>query len=361
MKKTLLYSLIVLTALSVPLGAYAIQPKSTDYIIVPDSQANHELEQATQYTNPTSAQPQAELLISAYDNITDLGKYYRVKKDSKYGIIDKNGNIILAPVFQRVTLSVIDGVDCFMAKADGKLRIYYNTGKLIPGEDLYPIEQNSSILAEQQINPDFQVVIEKKEVVYSKAENEKIPAKDSFVYEIKEIPLIKAKDVQKEDPAIVSVRNRYLNINTLENQDKKDLVTIQRTQYSVLKENGFVGLMDSNNNVIIPPLYDSIQVKTPCKHFKEPVFLVTLNGIASIYDKQGKVLLEQVENQINVYKDGKLYTYNQISYDKGIVKENGRLIGYLTKTNTGYTYSSAKFTFFKPHTVNNLILTVLNK
>ena len=184
MKKTILYSLFILAVFSTQLSANAIQTKSSDYVIIPEEQSQQEQPQAevtekatSKNTNPHQITPESisieqntteiteetnqideeEITNTSqiqqpqqYDTISAMGKYYKVKKDGKFGVIDNNGNIILAPVFQRVNIIDIDGQECFAAKADGKFRIYYNTGNLVPEENLYPVVQNSSVLTEEQ-------------------------------------------------------------------------------------------------------------------------------------------------------------------------------------------------------------------
>ena len=387
MKKTILYSLVILATVSTQLSANAIQPKSSDYVIIPEEQTQSVQSQSlvneqntTESVKLQEKEPEIVIIEKSeteinkqvkpteeetttnsytqpqqYDTISAMGQYYKVKKDGKFGVIDNNGNIILAPVFQRINIINVDGQECFAAKVDGKFRIYYNTGNLVPEENLYPVVQNSSVLTEEVAQPQFHAVVEKKEIVYSPTPVINKVENNNFIYEIKEIPIIKISN--KSSDVKIQSSNNYILDSVLNN--KKDLFTINKNQYYVINQDGHIGISNKEGNIIIPPIYDSFSVKTPGKIFKDPVFIVSLNKIYSIYDIEGNLLAEEVYDKINVYKNGNLYTYIEKN-GQGYLRENNKLIGYITKEGNDYKYKSKKFTFFKPHMVNNLIITILN-
>ncbi|MBQ4122696.1 WG repeat-containing protein [bacterium] len=350
MKKKILYLLLILYAISIQLSASAYQPKSTDYEI--DSNTNTTNEKTTKIN-----------VINQTENIktiSKLGEYLKIEVNGKYGLIDKDGNTILAPVFQKISIIDFDGEKCFAAKADGKYRVYYNTGKLIPEEKLYSVVQNTSILEQEEITPQYTAIIERKEVVYTPI---KIPfksfitdnlKKSGFIYEIKEIPIIKVKNTG-EQQSIEKLTNFDLN-EALSNS--KNIFTLDNKQFYILNENDKIGISTASKETIVPAKYDSFAVKTPHKLFKTPVFLMNDNGIKSIYDLKGNLLAEQVYNKINVYRNGNLYTF-QVEEGKGILRENKNILGYMTKDGDEYKYTSEKFTLFKPHIINNLIITIL--
>lgn len=346
MKKIFIYPLFALLV-SAQLSAGALQPKSTDYVIVPDEQ-QASIETVSQSKELLQTQQEAKTSLSAYDSVIALGDYFKVKKDGKYGIVDRNGNVILAPVFQKVNTFMFDGRECFIAKANGKYRVYYNTGVAVPEENLYTVSQNTSVMAEKELSPQFHAVVEKKEVVYTKVE--KVPETKNLVYEIKEIPIVKVKDGK------VDTSTGYLNAVL---KDKKDLFTINKKQFYIVKENNRIGISDIDGELIIPVKYDYFSVKTPCKHFRYPVFVVSSDNVYSVYDIKGKLLAEQVYDKINIYQRGGLYTFT-VEDGQNILRKNGKIQGYFVKADDGYKYHSQRFTLFTPHKVNSLIMTILN-
>lgn len=366
MKKRILYALLTFVVCSTMLSAQAIQqPKSSDYEIIPEenteiqapveNESNQTIIQSSQVVEQEETTNNSSVKNSPYDTITPMGHYFKIQKDGKFGVIDANGNIILAPVFQRISTIMVEGKECFAAKIDGKYRVYYNTGNLISEDNLYPVEQNTSILAEKANAPQFHAVVEKKEIVYSPAKTQTNDETSNFIYEIKEIPIIKISN--KNTNITTQTTTTDIINSTLDN--KKDLFTINKKQFYILKKDGHIGITNADGKVIIPPVFDSFSVKTPGNIFKDPVFIVSSNNVYSIFDTEGNLLAEEVYEKINAYRNGNLYTYIEKD-NKGYLRENNKLIGYLTKEGNDYKYTSKRFTFFKPHIVTNLIITILN-
>ena len=385
MKKKVLLSAIFISAVFAS-SVFAMQPKSEDYVIVPDeisagenvvvpetpvvkennkksifkksgkkslkeSDIIIEDDSKTNITNPKENVPTIE-------KAGELGQYILIKQDGKYGVVDSNGNIILAPVFQSIDLISQDGQELFKAKADGKYRLYYKTGNLVPEKEINTVMQNTSLLLANDLKPIFMTALTNKFVLYTKVEKE--ASSDSLVYEIKEIPVIKVSSGKVVDMnrSLSDISNKIDEVKTSENEN---YFTVGKKQYKLVKENGKLGVSDIDGFQILPVKFDIIELKKPCIHFREPVFLVSSNNLYSIHDSKGKVLAEQVFDKINVYKNGKLYTYS-LENGKGILKADGKEIGSFVLTDKGaYKYQSKnKFSIIKPHVVNNLIITILN-
>ena len=347
MKKKILYFVLLFAFLTEAVNANAIQPKSSDYIVIPE-------EIAQTHTVIPAVIAKDEPLEISYDNISEFGNYLKIKVDGKYGVIDKEGNVILAPVFQRVGIIDIDSQECFAAKVNGKYRFYYNTGKLIPEDKLYPVTQNSSMLLAKNLKPQFIAAVRNNNILYKKSEYGS--ENKNLVYEIKEIPVIKASKIVK---VAQTEKNQTNLLNYVNKTNSSDLFTLNKKQFYIVKEGKKLGINDTNNKVIVPAQYDAFNIVTPCSHFKNPVFLVSDKGIYSIYDINGNILAEQVYGKINVYRNGKVYTYS-VENGKGILKEGTRELGEFVKSQDGFKYTPKGFSIIRPHIVNNLVITILN-
>lgn len=379
MKKIFVLSVALLSVFSLYNPSFAFQAKSSDYVIVPEGQETivqprvkpvqvppleemrpldenntefiYKVDDVVGYINTKTAVH----LQTDYDNILLMGDYLKVKKDGKYGVIDKEGNIILAPVFQRIGIFNQDGKEYISAKADGKYRLYYNTGKLIPEEKLYSLEQNTSMLLAKDLKPLFKSAVMKNQITYTKSDESAYD--DSFVYEIKEIPL----------PGKVKTTNISENIANTESVSpethsaviENNLFTVKKKQYLIIKDADKIGIANVDNEVIIPAKYDAFALQTPCSHFIDPVFIVSRDNAYTIFNQKGKILAEQVYDKINVYRKGKIYTYS-VENGVGQLKENDKQLGTITKDGDNYKYKSAGFSIFKPHIVNSLIISMLN-
>lgn len=338
MKKIFAASILISSFILTNISAQALQTKSEDYII--------EQEHVTLIQVKDTIKDKS---ITEFESITPLGNYLKIKKDGKYGVMDKSGNVILAPVFQRVNLVNNDNKEYFSAKADGKYRLYHNTGKLIPGNELYPVVQNSSYILARDLNPQFKIAVSNNQITYSKTENQiKDINVDNFVYEIEEIPIT---HVHKTAPAEIKEEQT--------NEENSNLFTINKKQFYIVSNNDKIGIINIKNKTIIPVKYDKFTLQKPCSHFKNPVFIVSKDNVFTIYNLNGRILAEQVYDKINVYRGGNVYSYTEED-NIGYLTKNGKNIGTFTKVNNEYKYTPSNFSLFKPHIVNNLILTILN-
>ncbi len=337
-----------------------IDKRTNDYILKPiaDNILSFNDENETEFKIIIKNKPgyintdTAVNFMTIYDDLFLTDKYIKTKKDGKYGLIDKNGNTILYPEFQNVSILYSDEKEYISAKKNGKYKLFYKTGKLIPEEELYSVQffDRKYYTLAADIRPEFKKSGNYKEAVYEKINtiNENI---DNLVYEIKEIKL--PGKIKKDIP-----ENTY-NETSEEMQDNEAILNIGKKSYFITNIDSKIGLDDINGKTIIPAVYDSYKLTTPCEHFSTPLILAEKNGTYTLYNTKGKILAEQVYDKINVYRFGQVYSYTQIN---GIstIKENNREIGVLSKENNDYKFVRTGFSLFMPHKINELIITILN-
>lgn len=280
-----------------------------------------------------------------FEDLSILGNYLKIKDDSKYGLTDKQGNIILLPSFQKIAVVNENNTEYIMGKINGKYKLYYNTGKLIPEEQLYTVTPDTTYLLAKDLRPVFKTRYYKDNTTYEKLSDE-----NAMVYDVQEMDLTgKTKSA--------SVRKNVKS--QIEAEDAENILTIKNKDYIIVKDNDKIGLNSLKDKIILQAQYDSISVKTPCKHFLSPVLLAQKDNIKYIFNLKGKLIAEETYDKVNVYKYGKVFSYHKED-NTGIIEKNGTQIGTLTKTEDGYEYQKTKFAIFTPHKVNELILTILD-
>ena len=290
--------------------------------------------------------------VTPFDDIYLLKNYLKVKNKNKYGIIDKQGNVILQPEFQRVGVFTNQGTEYITGKIDGKYRFYQNTGRLIPEDKLYVITSDSSVMLANDLKPVFKTKYGYKSSTY-------IPNDTSVnnnAYQIEEMNVsdnVKLAYVQKN----VEI-SPYDIQNVKITKVQKNTININNKQYIITKQGEKIGLNNPNNKEILPPVFDSLKVTSPCIHFNRPVILAKKQGFYMIYDLSGCLLAEEKNDKINVYNKNKTYTfYNKDGY--GNLYLNNKLMGIVEKNDNGYKFKKKRFTFNSLHSVTELILTIL--
>lgn len=287
--------------------------------------------------------------LTNYDDIILFGKYLKTKKQDKYGLIDKEANLILKPIYEKVGVFYNENKEYISGKYDGKYKLYQNTGKLIPEEDLYVISNEGYYLLAQNLKSELKKYRYNNSTIYQKVENNE----DNMVYEIEEIKLpekVKTAAIKKD------VISEDINNDPISNEN--ELFTINEKPFVLVKNNEKYGINTLTGKEIVPAKYDEIIPTKPCEHYKQPVFLTIRNGIYAQYSSKGQLLAEQVYDKINIYKFGKLYTYTN---ENGLwnLKCNGKLIGQLTLENGDYKYTKTKFHLFGVHKINELFISIL--
>lgn len=270
--------------------------------------------------------------ITDYDDIFLMEKYLKVKKDKKYGLIDKKGNIILMPIFERVGVYENNGNEFLSVKINGKNKLYTTTGKLVPAEELYSVTYDGVYALAKDLRPDFKKYILKNRVT------------ENQVYEVEEV----------ETPSAVQVASVEKSVEQKAPTEK--FITIGDNEFVVINDNGLFGISTLEAEEILPVIYDNLSITTD----KKPLIIADMAGVTSVYNTKGRTLAEQVYNKVNVYKNGKVYTYSHDD-NKWILKANGKKLGTLQFINNDYVYTKEKFTFFNLDKVHKLFMHVLNK
>lgn len=280
-----------------------------------------------------------DIIITNYSDMFLLGKYLKVKSGKKYGLIDKTGNTILMPIFDRVSLYTQDGKDYISTKINGKNKLYYTTGKLIPDEELYTVSNNGVYAIATDLKPEF-----KKYVLKARNAN----YLTNSAYEVEEI----------EGPSnvqIAAIEQNTIEIKPKEKEVDSKNILIGKNEYVVVKSGSNVGLTNIDGEEILPVEFDKLNIT----NLKNPILVTKKNGAISAFNIKGKILAEQVYDKINIYKYGKLYSYTK-SDDNWILKSNNKKIGTLTVNDDGYTFVKDKYNLFSYKKVNDLFMDIIN-
>ena len=285
--------------------------------------------------------------LTPYEDITPTGNYVKVKNAGKVGLVDKNGNLILPPTFQKINIFNSEGKEYLTGKIEGKYRFFHNTGKLIPEEELYTITPTKESILANDLRPIFKTKYTHNETTY-----EKETSNTNLVYEIQEMKSkekVKARFFKKNS----RLPMRGDKLVELENTDK-NFISINNKDYSLSKNGNKIGLKNKSGIEILPANFDSIAILKPCSHFFNSVILAKKDGLYNIYDLKGNLNALQNTNNITVYSGRRVYVY----YD-GIVTLDDKQIGTITKEGNKYKTKNEKFKKV-PHKVNELIITILS-
>ena len=119
-----------------------------------------------------------QILITNYEEMYLNGDFIKVKEDTKFGLINKDGHTILMPIFDKLNLFIQDNKEYIYTKLNNKSNIYTVDGKIIPEEDLYSISYDGVYAIAADLKPLF-----KKYAIQNKKSN----YLKSIVYQAKEI------------------------------------------------------------------------------------------------------------------------------------------------------------------------------
>ena len=214
-------------------------------------------------------------LVEPIDNFNSNNEFWyednvlRVKKDGKYGLINLNGKEILKPEYEEIA-SLKGTKGAIQIKKDGKYGISDTTGKVVIKTECKEIKTS------KEIKHGFIVLNDEDKYGYITQTGEKLIAP---IYE-------------------------ELIIMTLGND----------TYLKYKKENQF-GIINLNNNIIIPNNYDDIKIESG-----KDMYIVKTDNTWSVIDKDEKKILENYQdinyafdNNYIVKKDDK---YSIINTDK---------------------------------------------
>ncbi len=280
------------------------------------------------------------IFISNYDDIYLSDNYIKVKKDNKYGFFNKMGNPVLKPVFDEVGIIKNDTNEYLTGKYNGEVKFFDKNGKYISENELYIVKEDNNIILVRDLKPIIKKYRRKNGAMYETPDT----------VEIGHIPL-------RDKPHTAFVEKNIKN--HFDEPSEDTIISIKNKNYILLKNKGKIGLSKENGKEVIPALYDSIDAKNLCKHFSSPVIIAKKHNSLSIYDLKGKMLAEEVYNKINIYKYGKIYSY-QFEAGKWILKENNKIIGNITINDDGsYEFVKTKFHLRSLHKINELLITML--
>ncbi len=397
MKKKIIFSLIILSYVFSSSCAISIEVKSSDYKIVNEStvvdnsnadietikdndsilifKKNNKIGVLDKKTNSLIGQPNIEEIqafspeneteykikiknyvgylntntkscfLSNYDDIYLTDKYIKVKKDDKFGFIDKEGNIILNPLFEKVGIFRDKDKEYLAGKIDGKVKLFYNSGKLISENEFYTVPTKENYALSQDLKPILQAYRKKGSTVYKKSPAE---PKDHNVYEIQEIPI-------KDKVQIAAIQKFEAPVSF---KESSDIFTVGKKNYTIVRDNHKIGLNDKNGNEVIPAIYNKINVRKPCAHSSYEVISAERNHSHTLYDLKGKIVAEQVYDKVNIYKYGKIYTYSKEG-DKWVLRVNNKEIGNMTFRENDYKFEKTHFSLFSLHRINELFITLV--
>lgn len=287
------------------------------------------------------------------DELFLLEKYIKIKKDGKYGLIDKHANIILKPIYQKVGIVKTDSEEYISGKLNGKYKLFYNTGKLIPEEDLYKFGDDNDYALAKDLRPEFKKYKINNSIVYQKLE-QKPKVQEKYIYEVQDIEIpdnVKVAAIEKHitDTEIKPIENSNVN---------RELLNIQNNAFILVKNGDKFGLKNQKEKEILPAIFQNLNIIKPCEHYSKPIILAEKNNVYSAYDLKGKLLAEEVYDKINIYQYGKIYTYTNED-NKYILRCNGKAIGYLVMEDDGYKFTKTSIFIRNPHKINELLISML--
>lgn len=252
--------------------------------------------------------------LGSFDDISLLGNYLKVKKDNKFGLLDKSGNIILKPKYTKISLINSNNIEYISAKYSDKYQKYDAKGKLLSDDELYTIVEDSSDILARDIRPDF----------------------ISYI----------------NNPS----DNEIKNANLISDNSK---LIIDDKNYTVINDNGKIGLNNELGLPVIPAKYELIELKRPCKHYSEDLIFVKNNNLYTVYNEKGDIIAEQFPDKIELYKYGKNYTY-ELNDNKWLLKLKEKQLGIIENIDGKYRFTRTAYHFRNLHKLNKLLISIIS-
>lgn len=304
-----------------------------------------------------------------YDDITQVfnGKYYKVEKDNKYGIIDYNGNSIVPVSYEYITISnILDDKECiFICELNNKYDYINESGKVMlssennlyssdiscynkfndeydtvvvigknenrryfnlsTGEELFKGEKNLNFKYNMQIKDKNIIIFNKDMSIKEEIDSTSSYSILSEVYYKKYIVLSEKKllDGKRSEKHTVFDEN-YNNIFTSDSevfliQDKDEniyFLTQNHGNISLYNKKGIIKKIDNHS-------YD-IKYNENCKFF---VFKRLNENVYDIYDFKGNIIIEDVSdykyynNSLVIAKKDENTTTDFVVFDKDNLKQ----------------------------------------
>lgn len=225
-----------------------------------------------------------------YDDIIQVskGKYYKVEKDNKYGIIDYKGNIIIPTTYEYITISSVQNEkECvFVCELENKYDYINENGKVMINSDNY-----LDISHYNKFNDEYNTII-----VIGKDENKRYFNLTSGEEILKDEKDLNFKyNFQIKDKKII-IYNKDMSIK--EEIDSTDSYSISADvyykKYIVLSEMKLVNGKRSNIYTVFDENYDKIFTSDNevilMQDINENIyFIVKEENSVSLYNKKGIV------------------------------------------------------------------------
>ena len=303
----------------------------------------------TGYFNPLTEQT----LITNYNEIYLLGDYLKVKEDTKYGLINKDGKTILMPIFDRINIFTQNDKEYISAKINGKSKIYSTDGNLIPEEDLYTISYDGVYAIAADLKPEF-----KKYVIKTRKSNYLF----NIGYQVEEVEA--PKDVQVasvvENIVETELKEKTVDdINKLTEDIQEEVNTktiLVGKKYFIIKEkNDLLGLYTEKDKEILPIEYNRLSIT----NLKNPIILADKENELYAFNLSGKLIGKKSNNEVETYRFGKTYQYIQ-NENGWNLESSGKQIGKLEFDGVEYKFIKTKFNPFSYNRLNDIFI-ALNK
>lgn len=300
--------------------------------------------------------------ITSYDEISLLGSFLKIKNDGKFGLMDKQGNLILKPQFKRINLCHSGENEYFEAKINGKYRIYNTEGKLISLNEMLSITDNPAILLVNDLKSEFKSFINSFKTE-KKPESVEIVVPQTNIVEVKNnienvdeavvdtvlknesevIDIVEKPQIIQKKRFTEKVKDKLTKqANKVEKMADNNAIIVDGKLYYIVMDNNKIGIKDKDGNIIIPAKYDTCDVKQLDSLFTQSVFVLSGENGYSVYNKKGEILVEPVYNKLNIYNHGNVYNFSITENLVGVLSKNGKVVGNFDLTPPEYKYTSVK-------------------
>ena len=295
-----------------------------------------------------------QTLITNYNEIYLLGDYLKVKEDTKYGLIDKDGKTILMPIFDRVNLFTQDEEQYITAKINGKNKIYSIDGKEIPEDKLYTISYDGVYAIAADLKPEF-----KKYVIKTRKSN----YLSSIGYQVEEVEAPKdvqvaaivenVTDTELKDKTVDDI-NKIIEEEQIQEFETKS-VLIGKKQFVIKKVNDKLGFYTDKDKEILPIEYNKLGIT----NLKNPIILAETDDELCAYSLSGRLIGKKADGKIETYRFGRTYSY--IQDDNGWnIESAGKLIGKLEYDGVEYKFTKNKYNPFRYNRLNDIFMALNN-
>lgn len=341
-----------------------------------------------------------DTFLSHFDDISIINnKYLRVEKENKYGIVDKKGKVIVPAEYGKVSVTKYDDIEYLIGQSVGKYHLFYSDGKRVSGNEI-PEEEKPTLASAfaSNLNPLLQNFWNnRKSELETDAEIGTLPIpksvkinpdniSDEIAEQIDEETSIISQnyeDEEEQQQPIVEVQDRPIPPNVkkisvkqatyqhpelypkdeeeiINTDEAIDVITVNRKSYFIVNRDGKLGLQTKNGKEIIPPQYQTIEVKSLSSKGNQDLIAAVDGKNTKLYDNSGYVVAKRFHKKINVYTSMRKYEYEKRD---GVynVSFNNKKIGELEVFDDGsYEYIKTGFNMSNMNKANELFLTLLN-